>query len=160
MRPYRLTKRPCAAILVTFAITGIGYAATPAIVVSDAWSRPANGTAVVYATVRNYAERPDRLVGAASPAATSVTLHETSESKTAQGSASMDGMPMTGAMTSMASLSSIPVPAHGSTRLAPGGYHLMLELRHGTVAGQTIPLRLHFARAGWVATDARVRTEP
>jgi copper(I)-binding protein len=71
---------------------------------------------------------------------------------------SMSGMSMgSGSMVSMKEVSSIPVPAHGTTSLAPGGYHLMLDLRHDLHAGETIPLRLHFARAGWIDTSAAVR---
>jgi copper(I)-binding protein len=58
----------------------------------------------------------------------------------------------------MKSVSSIPVPAHGTTPLAPGGYHLMLDLRRDLKAGETYPLRLHFARAGWVSTTVHVST--
>ena len=69
-------------------------------------------------------------------------------------------MPTNGSMTSMKSLRSIPIPARGTTFLKPGGYHLMLDLRRAIKAGQVIPLRLHFARAGWIATSATVRTTP
>jgi hypothetical protein len=57
----------------------------------------------------------------------------------------------------MKPVSSIPIPAHGTTSLSPGGYHLMLDLRHDLKAGETIPLRLHFPRAGWFAASAHVR---
>ena len=149
--------RPYALILSVLALTGVAQGTTSTIVVSNAWSRPANGTAVVYAVLLNRATLSDRLVGAVSPVATSVTLHETSDAKTTPASTSMDNMPMTGSMTSMKSLSFIPIPARGVTLLKPGGYHLMLDLRHGIKAGEMIALRLHFARAGWLATSASVR---
>ncbi len=147
-------------ILLIVTLTGVADAAPPAIVVSDAWSRPAEVTAVVYASLRNRAPLSDRLIGAESPSATNVTLHETKTMKTSPAAAAMDNMPMNGALTSMKSLSAIPIPARGSTLLKPGGYHLMLDLRRGLKAGQTIPLRLHFARAGWIATTASVRATP
>lgn len=144
-----------ALIVCTLTLGGTARAATRAIVVTNAWSRPASRTAVVYAELHSSAAFPDRLIGAVSPAARRVTLHETSGATMKP--ASMDSMPMTGAMTSMKSLSFIPIPAHGSTLLKPGGYHLMLDLRRGIGAGQVIPLRLHFARAGWIAASASVR---
>ncbi len=145
------------AFLFLIVCTGIANA-KPTLGVSNVWSRPATGTAVVYATFRNDASLPDRLIGGSTPVASRVELHESSETKSpATSGSSMDTMPMAGAMMSMKSLSSIPIPAFGKTELAPGGYHLMLDLRRDLKAGETIPLRLHFARAGWVATTAHVR---
>ena len=146
------------ALLFSLATVGAADAASTTIVVSDVWSRPASGTAVIYAVLRN-AGGADQLVGAVAPIATNVTLHETSEAK--MGSmASMGDMPGMDAMTSMKSLSSIPIAAHGTTLLKPGGYHLMLDLRRGIKAGERIALRLHFAHAGWMATSATVRATP
>jgi copper(I)-binding protein len=72
----------------------------------------------------------------------------------------MGDMPMpAGSMMSTKAVSSIAVPARGVTTLAPGGYHLMLDLRRDLTAGATIPLRLRFARAGWIATAARVKLD-
>jgi copper(I)-binding protein len=145
-------------LLVFFAgLTCMAVADTTAVNVTDAWSRPATGTGVIYATLHNNAAVADHLVGASSPLASHIGLHETSEMKMPGMSTSMDNMPMTGSMTSMKSVPSIPVPAHGTTSLAPGGYHLMLDLRSDLKAGETVPLRLHFARAGWVTTSAQVR---
>ena len=129
----------------------------PAVSVTDAWSRPATVTGVVYATLHNRAAVADHLVGASSPLARHIGLHETSEMKLPGMSTSMGNMPMTGSMTSMKSVPSIPVPAHGTTSLAPGGYHLMLDLRRDLKAGEVVPLRLHFVRSGWVTTSAQVR---
>jgi copper(I)-binding protein len=146
-----------------FVAWAMAQAATAPIQVSDAWSRPATGTGVVYATLRNSGAVTDRLIGATSPLATHVGLHQSSESKMPGTSmpmsamSGMDKMPMGGSMMSMKDVGAIPVPAHGATKLAPGGYHLMLDLRRDVKAGDVIPLRLHFARAGWIATAATVR---
>jgi copper(I)-binding protein len=148
-----------AALVSVLFSTPAASGASGSIVVSDAWSRPATGTAVVYATLRNDGNVADRLVGATSPLATSVELHESSETKVA-GAPMMMGnvkMPMGNSMMSMKALSSIPIPAHGSASLHPGGYHLMLDVRRDLHAGDVIPLRLHFARAGWIATKVSVR---
>lgn len=151
-------KRLSALLFLGLACTGV-TSATSTIRVSNAWSRPATGSAVVYAIFRNDGPLPDRLIGGSSPFASRVELHESSETKmpAMSGAGSMDNMPMEGGMMSMKSLSSIPVPARGETELKPGGYHLMLDLRRDLRAGETIPLRLHFARAGWITTSATVR---
>jgi copper(I)-binding protein len=151
-------KRSLALLFLAIACTGVAYAGTP-MLVSDVWSRPANGTAVVYATLRNRASVPDRLLGATSPVATRIELHETFQTKmpAMSGMGSMGSMPMSGSMMSMKSVSSIPVPALGTTKLTPGGYHMMLDLRRDIKAGETIPLRLHFANAGWISTTTKVR---
>jgi copper(I)-binding protein len=146
-------------ILFAAAVAGANATAAP-IRVSDVWSRPATGTAVVYATIHNDSAKPDRLIGATSPVATHADLHESSETKMptmSMSSGSMSNMPMSGSMMSMKTLTAIPVPAGGTTSLTPGGYHVMLDLRHDLKAGETVPLRLHFAHAGWIAVTATVR---
>jgi copper(I)-binding protein len=138
--------------------SGVGVrASTPTIAVSDVWSRPASGSAVVYATLHNTGGAADRLVGASSPVATAVELHQSVETKTPGMSTSMGNMTLGSSMMSMKSVPAIPIAAGGTTTLAPGGYHLMLDLRRDLKPGETIPLRLHFARAGWIATAAYVR---
>jgi copper(I)-binding protein len=140
------------------ASTAASTAAAP-IRVRDVWSRPATGTAVIYATIHNASSGPDRLIGATSPLATHVDLHESAETKMPAMSmpGGMGGMPMNGSMMSRKTLTAIPIPAGGTTSLKPGGYHLMLDLRHDLMAGERVPLRLHFARAGWIAVTATVR---
>jgi copper(I)-binding protein len=132
-------------------------AAPPAIFVSDVWSRPAADTAVVYATIANRGATPDRLDGASSPFAKDARLHDNIQRGLREpGSVGGMTMPM-GEVMSMKPVSSIPVPPFGTTTLAPGGYHIMLDLLRGVRSGQTIPLRLHFARAGWIETSSHVR---
>jgi len=142
---------------------GAASGAPTPIRVSDLWSRPATGTAVIYATIHNTSAEPDRLIGATSPVASHIGLHESAETRMpamSMPSGSMSGMPMSGSMMSMKTLSAITIPAGGTTTLKPGGYHLMLDLRHDLKPGETIPLRLHFARAGWVAATVVVRPIP
>jgi copper(I)-binding protein len=148
--------RPLALLIALLATAGLARAASFPISVSGAWSRPASGTAVVYATLRNGGSAPDRLIGATSPIATHVGLHQSYETK--MPGMSMGNMPMGGGMVGMRAVSSIPIPPGGMTVLKPGGYHLMVDLRHDLKAGDTIPLRLHFARAGWIATSVPVRS--
>jgi copper(I)-binding protein len=137
-------------------LTAAAAAVRPAIAVVDAWSRPAVDTAVVYATIRTRDGRGDRLIAATSPLAARVEMHESME--TAMPADSMNGMAMPQHMVSMKPLAAIGVPARGARVLSPGGYHLMLvRLRRPLAAGDRVPLRLRFARAGWVAVEARVR---
>jgi len=123
-----------------------------AIAVSDAWSRPAIGTGVVYLRVANRGAAADRLDAARTPVARVVELHRSSE-----GDASMNGMRMSGVM-SMRRVSAVTIPAHGGVTFAPGGYHLMaIGLRHDLHPNETFPLQLHFAAGGWTTVTVRVR---
>jgi copper(I)-binding protein len=146
--------RTFALLCALLATAGVARA-NSTISVSDAWSRPASGTAVVYATLHNGGPSPDRLIGATSPISAHVGLHQSYETKMAD--MSMGNMPMGNGMVGMRSVSSIAIPPGGTTTLKPGGYHLMVDLHHDLKAGDTIPLRLHFARAGWIAVTAAVR---
>jgi copper(I)-binding protein len=144
------------ALMTVLGTSGLAAPAAPsAIVVERAWSRPASDEAVVYATFVNRGGVADRLIAASSPIATHVGLHESTETKSAP--TAMAGMQMGGGVMSMKAVSAIVVPARGSVTLQPGGYHLMVDLRHPIGAGASIPLRLHFARAGWIAATANVR---
>jgi periplasmic copper chaperone A len=133
------------------AVTGVASAAPP-LTVSDAWSRPAIDTGVAYVRIRNAGASGDRLVGARSPVARAVELH-----RSMSGMGSMNGMAMND-VSSMEQVRAIPVPAHATVTLAPGGGHIMLiGLRHDLHAGETFPVQLHFARAGWVNATVHVR---
>ena len=76
----------------------------------------------------------DQLVSASSPVAGEVQLHE---------------MSMDGNVMKMRQVKDIAVPANGAVELKPGGYHLMfLNLKGPFNAGQTVPVKLKFAKAG------------
>lgn len=82
---------------------------------------------------------PDRLVGASSPSAASVSLHRTDAS---------------GAMVDT---DAIDLPAGGEVPFLPGGDHLMLEgLVAPLVPGSSVVLDLEFATAGVVRVEAPV----
>ena len=121
--------------------------AAPAIAVNDAWSRPATGTAVVYATIVNSGTTPDRLIGATAPNAASVELHQSTGTTGANGN-----------VESMHPVTAIAVPAGGSVTLGPGSYHLMLVgLKADLAANDAFLVRMHFANAGWVVAIVHVR---
>jgi periplasmic copper chaperone A len=78
----------------------------------------------------------DQLVSASSPVAGEVQLHE---------------MSMDGNVMKMRQVKDIAVPANSAVELKPGGYHLMfLNLKGPFDAGQTVPVKLKFAKAGEV----------
>lgn len=121
------------------------------ITVSGAWSRPADGIGVVYCTIVNHGAQADRLIGAASSASNMTEVHESMEMSNGGGM---------GPMVTMHRVASIVIPAHGTVVLKPGGYHVMLiDLKRNLRAGMYVPVRLHFARAGWITTVATVRAD-
>lgn len=120
-------------------------AVTPTI--SGAWVRPPMGTdrpAAGYLVITNTGTVADALLGATSPVAMSVELHETT----------MDSSGMAG----MHPIERLEIPAGGTVRLEPGGYHLMLmNVGDKVKVGGTVELRLEFEKAGTVVVQAEVR---
>ena len=109
------------------------------------WTRPAaagmNG--VGYLTLANVGAKPVRLVAVESPAARSITLHQTSQ---ANGVSSM--RPVTGGLT---------VAPGAKVEFAPGGYHLMLMgLKSAQAVGGKTPLTLVFADGRRMKIDLSV----
>ncbi|QWD77440.1 copper chaperone PCu(A)C [Polynucleobacter sp. MWH-Svant-W18] len=132
-------------VLVTiYAVMGIAFggsalAQNPAftnIKIENAYTRataPGQQAAVGFLKIDNKGNA-DQLLGASSPAAGEVQLHE---------------MAMDGNVMKMRQVKDIPVPAGGIVELKPGGYHLMfMNLKGPFVTGQTIPVKLKFAKAG------------
>ena len=114
--------------------------------VTGAWARAAiqGGTSAAYMTISNPGQTGDTLLGASSPAAASVELHQT--------------MTDASGMTGMSPVERLEVPAGGSVSLAPGGYHLMLMgLSTALEAGSTVEIELAFEHAGKVVVQAEVR---
>jgi copper(I)-binding protein len=124
------------------------WAAIGGIDVADAWARPTIGQGKVtaaYMSITNAGEIDDVLLGAISPKAERVELHQTKMGD--------DGVmrmrPVEGGM---------PVPAGGTVQLAPGGYHLMvMGLGEPLNEGGALPLMLEFAKAGSVDLVVPVR---
>jgi copper(I)-binding protein len=99
---------------------------------THAWIRvlpgalPAGG----YVTLENRGDQPVALTGAHSAAYAEVMLHHSSTQ---------------GGMSRMAMVESLPIPAHGTVVLAPGGYHLMLMQPGAAVLpGSEVKLQLQF----------------
>lgn len=141
---------PIAAIALVLAAATPGHAADDGLTLSDGWmriivpSRPAAG----YFTLRNDADRARVLSGASSPACGSIMLHQ---SKTEDG------------VEKMTMVKDAAVPAHGSLKFAPHGYHLMCmspspELK----PGQQVPVTLQFEDGATLAGEFTVHgaTDP
>ena len=117
--------------------------AAGSITISDAWSRPADDTGVVYAHIANADTRADLIDGARTPVARAVELHRS--------------MVMND-MSTMKPVYALNVPAGGTAAFAPGSDHIMLiGLKRELKADETFPIDLHFKHAGWVSTTVQVR---
>jgi len=78
----------------------------------------------------------DQLVSVSSPVAGEVQLHE---------------MAMEGNVMKMRQVKDISVPANGAVELKPGGLHLMfMNIKAPLTAGEMVPVKLKFAKAGEV----------
>ncbi len=123
-------------------------AASPAqaqVAIDNPWARataPGAKVAGGYMTMRNSAAAPDRLIGAASPAAARVELHVHIRE---------------GEVMKMREVKAYDVPAKGAFELKPGGAHLMfMEIRRPFADGEKVPVTLKFERAGEVKVDFHV----
>lgn len=93
--------------------------------------------------IKNANPETDMLLSAASDAAESVQIHQTS---------------MSNGVMSMAEVYGVEIPASGQAELKPGGYHIMLiGLKQELKDGETITLRLYFQNAGEVVLQAPVK---
>jgi copper(I)-binding protein len=126
--------------------------------VGEAWARSSSAmasAAAAYATITNAGTAADALVGASSPAAATVEVHETvAVGSPAASSGTMSG----GTMMGMQPVARVEIPAGGSLQLKPGGYHVMLiGLVWDLAVGDTIDLTLVFEKAGPITVKAEVR---
>ena len=104
---------------------------------------PGAMTAAGYVTLSNRGLVADHLVGISSPAARSVTLHQSTES---------------GGIMRMAPVKTVTIPPKGGVALNPGGYHLMISgFKAPLQAGQTVPVTLRFERGGPMQLEFAVK---
>ena len=141
-----MNRRTQRGVLASVALTLAGVAvAADAPRVSNAWARatsPGAAVGAVYLSIEG-AARPDRLLGGASPRASSVELHAV------DASAGVTRMRPAGAMD---------IPAGGRVELAPQGTHLMLlGLTAPLRAGESLPIALRFEHAGEIDIEVEVR---
>lgn len=129
---------------VLIALPALASAQQTGIWVQNAWSRAVmqGGVGVVYLTIVN-GGGPDRLVGATSPVAAKVEIHE---SFVESGVAKMRGV------------TALPIEPGKPVSLAPGGYHMMLMgLNQSLAQGDVFPIVLDFETAGRVAAAVIVQ---
>ena len=85
----------------------------------------------------------DQLISASSPIASEMQLHT---------------MTMDGNVMRMREVKVIDVPAKGSVELKPGGLHLMfIDLKSPLKAGESVPVKLKFQKAGEVEVKMPVK---
>lgn len=130
-----------AALLATYALAA---PKPPVIEIAQPWSRPAvagtNG--VGYMTLVNRGGAPDALVGARSPLARKVEIHQAS---------------MAGGVMSMQRQDRVAVPPGASVAFAPGGRHLMfVGLAKTLKPGDALPATLSFASGARVTVTFAV----
>jgi copper(I)-binding protein len=127
------------------ALTLAGCVATgPSVRVRDAYSyQPVLGdVAAVYFTVENRGATADTLTRAEVPGALVAMIHE---------------QVTEGDRVEMRHVGPLPLPGHGTVALRPGGLHLMVEgFARSPVAGDTLLVTVHFARAGVATVRAPV----
>lgn len=116
-------------LLALCAAATFSLAASAQVTVSDAWVRatvPVQKTAGAFLTLQSV--QAARLVGASSPVAGSVEMHQ---------------MEMSGQTMKMHAVDSIALPAGEKVDLAKAGYHLMfLGLKQQMKEGETVPVTL------------------
>ncbi|MGF1689401.1 copper chaperone PCu(A)C [Photobacterium japonica] len=109
------------------------------------WSKqvpPTSQVAAAFFMIDNQGMKEDVLLRASSPIAGKTELHAHIHE---------DGM------MKMREVESIPVPAHDTTLLKPGGLHVMFfELETVPTLGEMFPLTLYFKYAGKVNVEVKV----
>ena len=129
------------------AVTVLAWAAAPAgaasVVIENAWLRlpvPGQKVAAGYCDIRNEGDAPATVVGFFGPRR--VEMHET---RTEDG------------VARMRPLREVTVPARSTTKLMPGGKHLMLFGLDATSLGETLTLRARLADGEEISAAFEVR---
>jgi periplasmic copper chaperone A len=144
-KPARAFFLPLCAVLGALAAGTVAQGAESGLRLSVPWFRlvmpslPAAG----YFTLSNPSDAVHTLVGAASPACGMLMLHR---------SVNESGQER------MIAVESVPVPAHGDVKFAPGGYHLMCMSPSAAMRpGESVPVTLRFADGGSLTASFPVR---
>jgi copper(I)-binding protein len=130
----------------TIAVAAL-IAAVPAIAKApglhvQGWARAGASSSAAYVSVHNGGRSADRLLGASSTAARTVSIHDSQAS---------------GGVMRMRPVSALALPRGGQIAMKPGGVHVMLMgLKAPLRPGTKLPLTLRFERAGNVAVSLPV----
>ena len=110
------------------------------LVITNAWARATPGGAKVggaYLTIENKGSAPDRLMGGSADIAGKVEIHEMTT--------------VNGVMKMRPLEKGLAIDPGKTVKLAPGGYHVMLEDLKGPLKqGDKVPVTLDFEKAGKV----------
>ncbi len=112
--------------------------------IDDVWARTGQPGQVsaAFMDVKNKGTA-DKIVSAHCDCAKATELHD---------------MKMADGKMLMMQVPAMDVPANGDLKLKPGGYHIMLiGLNRPLVAGETLPIKLKFEKAGEVTVHAQVK---
>ena len=129
----------CAAASVVAADAKIGNLS-----IDDVWARTGQPGQVsaAYFEVKNKGAA-DKIVAAHCDCAKSTELHH---------------VKMTDGAMKMYQVQAMDVPADGELQLKPGSYHIMLiGLNRPLVAGEMLPIKVKFEKAGEVTVNAKVK---
>jgi copper(I)-binding protein len=139
MSHFRLSLPIAAALVATLAAPAVAQVA-----VTDAWVRGTVAGQMATGAFMQLTSPVDMaLVGAASPAAKVVEVHE---------------MKQEGGMMKMNAVDRLPLPAGKSVELKPGGYHVMLmDLARPLKEGDVVPLTLTFVDKAGVKQTVEVK---
>lgn len=149
----RLNSLACAFALTCAALAPTTFAADHGgeqgpVGIADPWTRPTPpGTpmGVGYMEITNHTDDEIRLVGAETPKAGHVSIHETQMQD--------DVMRMQAVKGGLA------IPAGETVKLKPMSYHLMLEqLKSPIKEGESVPVTLEFKGAGPMDVELRVQS--
>jgi copper(I)-binding protein len=114
--------------------------------INDLWVRgsvPGQTNGAGYMMINNPSGASDRLLSAQSEASTRLELHTV---------LTEDGV------AKMRQVEGIDIPAKGSVKLAPGGFHMMfLQLTGPFKQGELVPVVLKFEKAGEVRVNFTVK---
>ncbi|NWO07823.1 MAG: copper chaperone PCu(A)C [Alteromonadaceae bacterium] len=144
----RMNSLACAFALACSTLAPMALAANQgAVGVTDPWTRPTPpGTpmGVGYMKISNHTDEDVRLVGAQTPKAGHVSIHETV----------MDG----DIMRMQTVKGGLAIPAGETVKLKPMSYHLMLEQLNSPITeGEPVPVTLEFEGAGPMDVELRVQ---
>lgn len=112
--------------------------------IDDAWVRagPAGQMTGAFMEIKSKGAA-DKLISASSDTAKATELHATQ---------------MKDGTMAMRQVQSMDIPADGELKLKPGGYHIMLiGLNRPLVAGETLPIKMKFEKAGETSINAKVK---
>jgi len=113
---------------------------------NDLWVRgsvPGQTNGAGYLQIENPSAVADRLISAQSEAATRVELHTVITEN---------------GVAKMRQVQGVDIPAKGSAKLAPGGFHVMfLQLTGPFKQGDSVPVVLKFEKAGEVRVNFTVK---